>query len=89
MEGYYVNNEYETPEMNENPPEVVDIARVVRNILADSPRVTRFDIKWAPDVSMERVSDLEGAAAAAAATAAMGVEPMEAEGGAAPVAMAV
>lgn len=51
--GYYVNNEYETPEMNENPPEEVAIARVVRNILADSPRVTRFDIKWAVDPSLE------------------------------------
>lgn len=39
-------------ELNENPPEVVDVARVIRNILADSPRVTRFDIKWEPDTEM-------------------------------------
>jgi hypothetical protein len=28
--GYYVNNEYESVEMNENPPDVVDISKVVR-----------------------------------------------------------
>jgi histone chaperone ASF1 len=50
--GYYVNNEYDLQELNENPPEVVDVARVIRNILADSPRVTRFDIKWEPDTEM-------------------------------------
>lgn len=32
--------------MNENPPETVQIDRVTRNILADKPRITRFDIKW-------------------------------------------
>ena len=52
MPGYYVNNEYDLQELNENPPEVVDVARVIRNILADSPRVTRFDIKWEPDTEM-------------------------------------
>ena len=50
--GYYVNNEYDLPEMNENPPEVVDIPRVMRNILADSPRVTRWsDINWDLDAA--------------------------------------
>eukprot|EP01045_Picozoa_sp_COSAG04_P000483 COSAG04_NODE_11_length_42922_cov_38.819700_19_plen_151_part_00 len=50
--GYYVNNEYDLPEMNENPPAVVDIARVMRNILADSPRVTRWsDINWDLDAA--------------------------------------
>ena len=50
--GYFVNNEYDLQELNENPPEVVDVARVIRNILADSPRVPRFDIKWEPDTEM-------------------------------------
>ena len=49
--GYYVNNEYDLPEMNENPPEVVDIPRVMRNILADSPRVTRWSINWDQDAA--------------------------------------
>ena len=66
--GYYVNNEYETPEMNENPPDQVDIARVVRNILADSPRVTRFDIKWTPET--ERMAEMPDAASGAEAEAA-------------------
>eukprot|EP01051_Picozoa_sp_SAG22_P012713 SAG22_NODE_1348_length_4662_cov_2.722113_3_plen_115_part_00 len=49
VQGYYVNNEYEAKEMNENPPEHVDINQMVRNILHDSPRVTRFDINWNGD----------------------------------------
>lgn len=56
MSGYYVNNEYDLQELNENPPEEVDVARVIRNILADSPRVTRFDIKWEPDTEMAEES---------------------------------
>ncbi len=73
-------------ELNENPPEVVDVARVIRNILADSPRVTRFDIKWEPDTEMAEESrdapesmaaggmeaGMDPAAAAAAAAAAAG-----------------
>lgn len=44
--GYYVNNEYEDPEMRENPPEKVDLVKVVRNILSEKPRVTRVPIRW-------------------------------------------
>lgn len=44
--GYYVNNEYDTPELNENPPSRVQVERIVRNMLAEKPRVTRFAIKW-------------------------------------------
>lgn len=44
--GYYVNNEYEDPELKENPPEKPDLTRVVRNILSEKPRVTRIPIKW-------------------------------------------
>ena len=43
---YYVNNHYIDPEMNENPPQVADISKIQRNILADKPRVTRFPIDW-------------------------------------------
>jgi histone chaperone ASF1 len=44
--GYYVNNEPAEPYDPENPPEVVDINTVTRNILADQPRVTRIPINW-------------------------------------------
>lgn len=44
--GYFVNNEYTDPLLLENPPSVVDISKVTRNILAEKPRVTRFQIKW-------------------------------------------
>ena len=44
--GYYVNNEYEDPELRENPPEKVDLSKVVRNILSEKPRVTRVPIRW-------------------------------------------
>ena len=44
--GYYVNNEYDSEEMNAEPPSKVDIKRVRRNVLAEKPRVTRFAIKW-------------------------------------------
>jgi histone chaperone ASF1 len=40
--GYYVNIEYDTPEMNENPPARPDISRLTRHILAEKPRVTKF-----------------------------------------------
>lgn len=44
--GYYVNIEYDTPEMNENPPARPDISRLTRHILAEKPRVTKFQIEW-------------------------------------------
>ncbi|KAM3418025.1 Histone chaperone [Cercospora zeina] len=44
--GYYVNNEYVDASMNEDPPAKPEIEKIRRNILADKPRVTRFQIKW-------------------------------------------
>ena len=44
--GYYVNVEYDDPEMNENPPALVDFSRLTRHILAEKPRVTKFHIDW-------------------------------------------
>lgn len=44
--GYYVNNEYDTPELNAEPPAKPLVERVRRNVLAEKPRVTRFAIKW-------------------------------------------
>jgi len=44
--GYYVNTEYDTPELNDAPPEQPLYERLVRNILAEKPRVTRYQIDW-------------------------------------------
>ena len=44
--GYYVYNEYDLEELRENPPAKVQVEHVVRNILAEKPRVTRFNIVW-------------------------------------------
>lgn len=44
--GYYVNNEYDSEELNAEPPSKPLIERVRRNVLAEKPRVTRFAIKW-------------------------------------------
>ena len=38
--------EYDTPELNESPPDPPIYERLVRNILADKPRVTRYQIDW-------------------------------------------
>jgi len=44
--GYYVNNEYNDPEMRETPPTTPIYDKLNRNILATQPRVTRFKIEW-------------------------------------------
>lgn len=44
--GYYIDNDYEDPLLIETPPEKVDQALLKRNILANKPRVTRFNIIW-------------------------------------------
>lgn len=44
--GYYVNNEYDSDELNADPPAKPIFDKVRRNILAEKPRVTRFAIKW-------------------------------------------
>lgn len=52
--GYFINNEYSDsePELRENPPSKPQFDKVVRNILASEPRVTRFKINWAePDAA--------------------------------------
>lgn len=44
--GYYVNNEYDSVELTNDPPAKPILERVLRNVLAEKPRVTRFAIKW-------------------------------------------
>ncbi|XP_042911919.1 histone chaperone asf1 [Parasteatoda tepidariorum] len=53
--GYYVNNEYVDPEMKENPPTSPQFDKLQRNILATSPRVTRFKIDWDDNPSMDGI----------------------------------
>lgn len=58
--GYYQNNEYPEgseerrlwEEKLERKEKItsVDVSKVVRNILADKPKVTRFNIKWYPSL---------------------------------------
>jgi histone chaperone ASF1 len=49
--GYYVNNEYDSEELNADPPAKPIIEKIRRNVLADKPRVTRFAIKWDSEAS--------------------------------------
>ncbi|KAG6012729.1 Histone chaperone asf1 [Claviceps lovelessii] len=49
--GYYVNNEYDSEELNADPPSKPIVERVRRNILSEKPRVTRFAIKWDSEAS--------------------------------------
>jgi len=46
--GFYVNNEYEDPELQQSPPATPDYSKIARNILVAKPRVTRFQIDWDP-----------------------------------------
>ncbi|KAK4192214.1 histone chaperone asf-1 [Podospora australis] len=49
--GYYVNNEYESEELTNDPPAKPVIEKIRRNVLAEKPRVTRFNIKWDSEAS--------------------------------------
>ncbi|KAL2268364.1 hypothetical protein VTJ83DRAFT_3210 [Remersonia thermophila] len=49
--GYYVNNEYETEELQNDPPAKPIVEKIRRNVLANKPRVTRFAIKWDSEAS--------------------------------------
>ena len=55
--GYYLNNIYDNEEMNLNPPEKVDKNRIIRSLLADKPRITRFDIEWDNENNIEKVNN--------------------------------
>ncbi len=44
--GYYVNNSYEEQALLDNPPPTVELGKVVRHILSDKPRITKFPIDW-------------------------------------------
>lgn len=55
--GYYVNIFYESQELNESPPEVVDFSLLKKEILASEPRVTRFKINWTESEVRYSISD--------------------------------
>jgi histone chaperone ASF1 len=44
--GYYVNNFYEDPELNENLPAQPIIDKLTRHVLIEKPRITKFQITW-------------------------------------------
>lgn len=41
-----MNNDYNDPELRENPPAKPLFDKLTRNILGSKPRVTRFKINW-------------------------------------------
>ena len=55
--GYYVNNYYEEPELAENPPEKPLIDRLIRHILVEKPRVTKFQIQWDDQAQASALGD--------------------------------
>jgi len=44
--GYYVNNGYTDPELQENPPATPQYDKLQRNILASNPRINKVKINW-------------------------------------------
>ena len=55
--GYYVNVFYDNQEMQENPPAVVQLDKLVKEILHTEPRVTRFKINWTENGEKYSISD--------------------------------
>lgn len=64
--GYYVNVDYSDPELKENPPATPLYDKLVRNILATNPRVTRFKIDW--DDNLENALNQENVPPAGCST---------------------
>ena len=44
--GYYLNITYDNEEMNINMPEKIDVSHLMRNLLAEKPRIVRYEIDW-------------------------------------------
>jgi histone chaperone ASF1 len=44
--GYYVNNQYNDPELMENLPTSPIPEKIQRSILEDRPRISKFPIEW-------------------------------------------
>ena len=63
--GYYVNNAYVDEELQLDPPPVPQLNKIQRNILADKPRVTRFNIDWTGEQAVTNVENIHPADGAA------------------------
>ena len=59
--GYYVNNEYPDYDQ-ENPPAHIEVSKLYRSILADQPRVTRFNVDWTGKGGAQGMEDTMGVA---------------------------
>jgi len=57
--GYYVNNSYTDPEMQESPPDTPVFEKLQRNILGSQPRVTKFKIDWDDAKDSENIPPTE------------------------------
>jgi histone chaperone ASF1 len=68
--GYYVTNEYDEPELRENPPVEPQFNKLIRTIADKEPRVTKFKINWDSATSASQSNN----AAAGTSSASDGVE---------------
>eukprot|EP01053_Blabericola_migrator_P012841 Blabericola_migrator_1__12840@NODE_831_length_6355_cov_152_596056_g586_i0_p3_GENE_NODE_831_length_6355_cov_152_596056_g586_i0NODE_831_length_6355_cov_152_596056_g586_i0_p3_ORF_typecomplete_len221_score42_33ASF1_hist_chap/PF04729_13/1_1e56_NODE_831_length_6355_cov_152_596056_g586_i05991261 len=50
--GWYVYNVYVDPALQDDPPDVPIMDKMVRYIAMDEPRVTRFSINWSGDTEL-------------------------------------
>ncbi|KAB0800125.1 hypothetical protein PPYR_06385 [Photinus pyralis] len=57
--GYFINNEYSDLELRENAPSPPQFDKVIRNILASEPRVTRFKINWEESTTQDGATNSE------------------------------
>jgi len=57
--GYFVNNEYQEPELREEPPQEPILEKLHRNILDSAPRVTRFKINWGDQDENQQQEDMQ------------------------------
>ncbi|KAJ8951156.1 hypothetical protein NQ318_021600 [Aromia moschata] len=67
--GYFINNEYSDPELKENLPSPPQFDKVIRNILASEPRVTRFKINWEETNAQDSGANMEQPSGAGTASA--------------------
>jgi len=66
--GYYQNTEYDNEEMRQDPPSNILFDRLVRDINL-KPRVTRFQIKWDVNPSLDGLTSAGAANSAAVPSA--------------------
>lgn len=55
--GYYLNNSYDNEKMNLSPPERIMVEHIIRSVLADKPRITRFDVDWDNNKNLNNNND--------------------------------